>query len=955
MLDILLDAIKRTFKSRLLPIALIYLVLFGTLTHRLFVLQILEGPTHAEEYEYKKSQSREIKSTRGNIYDRNGMLLAFNTLSYSVVMDDTYEIKSDNQRNAVIHKMIQIIESNGDTLDNPFYITYTEDEGFKFTVSGSALTRFKKTAYAYALENNRLTEEQENATAEEVYYFLKDGTKQYPMFGISDDYTIEETLKIMSVRFALFSNYPKFMQLTVASNVSDGTVAMIMENLADLPGVQIKQKTKRVYHDSIYFAHMLGYTGFISSEELDKYNAEKGEKYYNSTDIVGKTGLEKEFEEYLAGEKGSENVTVNESGKVIEIVDRIEPVAGNDIYLTIDGKLQKAAYHILEKRIAGILLDHLRPDLNYGTKGESASEIYTPIYEVYYALIDNNIIDIKRISDLPSNASDLEKRISNRVHGKFTDAKAQLFSKLNSLLSYDNEITNKKAGDMEDFLDYIYEVLTKQKVILLNNIDKDDVNLKSYQNNKLPLNRFLQYALANNYIDLSKLGVDTYFSSEELYQKLLDYTWEYLDKDSTFNKKIYRYLVFSYKLTGTEICLLLFAQGVLEYNEEDIRKLESGAISAYSFMESKIRSLEITPAMLALEPCSGSIVVTDVNTGDVLAMVTYPSYDNNMLANKVDGDYYNWLYSDKSLPWMNRPTTQLIAPGSTFKMVTAFAGLEEGVISPDEKILDLGIFQKVTLPVKCHIYPRTHGAIDVRDAIKMSCNYFFYETGYRLSIDGKGEYNDQLGLSRIKKYASLFGLDSTSGVEVGEAMPNVSDKDPIRSTIGQGTNIYTPVQLSKYISTLANRGTNYKLTLLNRILNKDGSIVLKNEPVVDKDLTNIKNSTWDSVLKGLYKVANESRGSVYRLYGNYDVTVAGKTGTAQISLSKPNHALFVSFAPYEDPEVSVTVVIPNGHTSGNAAETAKDIYDLYFNLENEENLVAKEAILPENNIAAFSD
>lgn len=237
----------------------------------------------------------------------------------------------------------------------------------------------------------------------------------------------------------------------------------------------------------------------------------------------------------------------------------------------------------------------------------------------------------------------------------------------------------------------------------------------------------------------------------------------------------------------------------------------------------------------------------------------------------------------------------------------------------------------------------------------MSCNYFFYETGYRLSIDGKGEYNDQLGLSRIKKYASLFGLDSTSGVEVGEAMPNVSDKDPIRSTIGQGTNIYTPVQLSKYISTLANRGTNYKLTLLNRILNKDGSIVLKNEPVVDKDLTNIKNSTWDSVLKGLYKVANESRGSVYRLYGNYDVTVAGKTGTAQISLSKPNHALFVSFAPYEDPEVSVTVVIPNGHTSGNAAETAKDIYDLYFNLENEENLVAKEAILPENNIAAFSD
>ena len=171
-------------------------------------------------------------------------------------------------------------------------------------------------------------------------------------------------------------------------------------------------------------------------------------------------------------------------------------------------------------------------------------------------------------------------------------------------------------------------------------------------------------------------------------------------------------------------------------------------------------------------------------------------------------------------------------------------------------------------------------------------------------------------------------------------------KEPIFIHRYNYQNIYT---------TLANRGTNYKLTLLNRILNKDGSIVLKNEPRLDKDLTNIKNSTWDSVLKGMYMVANEQRGSVYRLYGNFGVTVAGKTGTLRLALSKPNNALFVSFAPYEKPEISVTVVIPNGHTSGNAAETARDIYQLYFNLENEDKLVAKEAILPENDIAAFSD
>ncbi len=949
MFDIFLDTVKRIIKSRLFPIAFIYLILFGVIINRLFVLQIVEGPTHAEEYEYKNTESREIKSTRGNIYDRNGMLLASNTLSYSVVMEDSSLITSNNQRNAVVHKLIQIIEKNGDTLDNPFYIEYKGNDEFEFTVSGAALNRFKRTVYAYALENNQLTEEQINASANDVYNFLKYGTSIYPMFGISDDYTIEETLKIMSVRYALFNNYPKFMQITVASQISEGTVAMVMENITDLPGVEIKQQTKRIYHDSLYFSHMLGYTGLISADELEKLNSEMGEEYYNSSDIVGKTGLEKEFEAYLSGRKGSELVTVNDNKKVVGIEEKVDPLAGNDIYLTIDGNLQKAAYHILEKRIAGILLDHLKPDLDYGTKGESASKIYTPIYEVYYALIDNNIIKPQRFTD--PDAKDIEKKVYN----KFKDAKAEVFSRLGLLLEPDNEVTNNKAEEMEEYLDYIFQLLTEQGIILLDNFDKDNSVLRSYQNDKTSLSSFLQYSLANNYVDLSKLNVDTYFSSEELYQILLERTWEILEKDGTFNKKIYRYLVFSYKLSGTEICLLLFAQGVLEYNEEDIHKLETGAISAYKFMESKIRSLEITPAMLALEPCSGSIVINDVNNGDVLAMVTYPSYDNNMLANKIDSDYYNWLSTDKTFPLMNRPTMQLTAPGSTFKMITAFAGLEEGVVDPYEKILDLGIFEKISLPAKCHIHPRTHGAVDLANAIKMSCNYYFYETGYRLGIDGNGEFNEQLGLSRIKKYASLFGLDSKSGVEVGEAAPNVSDKDTVRTTIGQGTNLYTPVQLSRYITTIANRGTNYNLTLLDRIISKDGTIILKNEAEVYNQLNDIKNSTWESVRKGMYLVANEQRGSVYKLYGNLGVTVAAKTGTSQISLSKPNNALFVSFAPYEKPEISVTVVIPNGHTSGNAAETARDIYQLYFDLGNNDELASNEAILPENDIAAFSD
>ena len=950
MFDIFLDNIKSLIKSRLLPIAFIFLILFAILIQRLFVLQIVQGTTHSEEYEYKNTKTREIKSTRGNIYDRNGTLLASNTLSYSVVMEDSHQITSNDQRNLIIHKLIQIIENNGDSLDNPFYIVHSGNGEFEYTISGSELTRFKRNIYAYALDNGKLTEEQVNSTAKDDYYFLKDGSSIYPMFGISDDYSIDEALKIMSVRYALFNNYPKFMQITVASNISDASLAAVMENIGDLPGVQIKHETKRIYHDSIYFAHMLGYTGLINAEELDRLNSTRDDEYYNSTDTIGKTGLELEFESYLGGTKGSEYVTVNDNQKVIEVVDRIDPVAGNDIYLTIDGNLQKAAYHILEKRIAGILLENLRPDLDYGTKGESASKIYTPIYEVYFALFDNNVFDMKKISS--PDASELEKKI----YEKHNNAKSEVFSKLKKLLEADNNTTNNKAGDMEEYLDYIYETLIDKGIILADMIDKNDTTLNAYKNNRISLSRFIQYTLANNYVDLTKLGVNTFYSSEELYDKFLNLTWDILEDDSTFNKKIYRYLVFSYKLTGTEICLLLFEQDVLKYNEEDIAKLKAGSISAYKFMESKIRSLEITPAMLALDPCSGSIVITDVNNGDILAMVTYPSYDNNMLANKIDADFYNWLFiEDKADSYMNRPTKQLIAPGSTFKMVTAFAALEEGVTDPYEKIQDLGIFEKISLPAKCHIYPRSHGAVDLSNAIKVSCNYYFYESSYRLSIDSNGEYNDKLGLSRIKHYASLFGLDTTSGVEIGEAMPNVSSQDPIRSSIGQGNHIYTPVQLSRYVTTLANRGTNYNLTMLDRIIDKDGKIILRKEAEVYKDLTNIKSSTWDSVQKGMYMVANEQGGSVYRLYNDLGVTVAAKTGTSQISLNRPNHALFVSYAPYEKPEVSVTVVIPNGHSSGNAAETARDIYQLYFNLGNQEELVTRQAAVPENDIAAFSD
>ncbi|HWT27442.1 MAG TPA: peptidase, partial [Mobilitalea sp.] len=218
--------------------------MFSFIINRLFVLQIVQGPAHASEFDLKYTKTREIKATRGNIYDRNGKLLASNTLSYSITIEDNSKVETNDQRNEVILNMINIIEQNGDTLDTPYYIKQNDKGQLEFTTTNSKdLTRFKKNAYAYMLDKNKqLSPEQQKATAQEVYDFLKNGTgdSYTHMFGISNNYSVKDTLKIMSVRYALLCNYPKYLPITVASRVSDTTVAAIKEASASLPGVEVQ-------------------------------------------------------------------------------------------------------------------------------------------------------------------------------------------------------------------------------------------------------------------------------------------------------------------------------------------------------------------------------------------------------------------------------------------------------------------------------------------------------------------------------------------------------------------------------------------------------------------------------------------------------------------------------------------------------------------------------------------
>ncbi len=322
----------------------------------------------------------------------------------------------------------------------------------------------------------------------------------------------------------------------------------------------------------------------------------------------------------------------------------------------------------------------------------------------------------------------------------------------------------------------------------------------------------------------------------------------------------------------------------------------------------------------------GSAVVLDVNTGEVLAMASYPGYD---LAN-FNKDYAD-LSSNKNKPLINRALSGTYEPGSTFKMVTATAALEKGVITPNTRITDEGIYRyyKDYQPA-CWIWNAqhtTHGTINVSQALMHSCNYFFYETG-RLT-----------GINDIVRYGKLYGLGSKTGIELsGEESRGHLDApkegetwnpgDTLQAAIGQGRNLFTPIQLVSYVSTVANRGIHYTPHLIKSVRSAESGETVKNKEPEVKSQLEVKTSTWDAIQKGMLMVTEEG-GTAHSVFADCSVKVAAKTGSAQVPNGSDN-GIFACYAPYDNPQIAIVVVIEHGTSGGSAAPVARKVIDYYF-------------------------
>ena len=341
---------------------------------------------------------------------------------------------------------------------------------------------------------------------------------------------------------------------------------------------------------------------------------------------------------------------------------------------------------------------------------------------------------------------------------------------------------------------------------------------------------------------------------------------------------------------------------------------------------------------------AGTAVVLNIKTGEVLAMASYPDYNPSAFVNGIDTNTWNYYINGDTKPLENKAISAMYSPGSTYKMVTALAGLETGAITTKEKIRDTGVYRKYNSSWKCW-NTSGHGYLNVSEAIQHSCNYFFYEVGDRIGIDTLSKYSYYLGLGHktgIELKGEISGVLASN--QIAEQENRVwNPGETISAAIGQSYNTFTPLQMARYAAMIANRGKKLDVTIVKSIVRPDGSEVPRDEyenyvndklgltPDNTEEMT-FKEENINAILEGMRGVTSESGGTAYSTFRNFNIEVGGKTGSAQTGIEGKTNAWFVGFAPFDDPEIAIVVFVRNGEHGSYTAEVARDIIAQYFGM-----------------------
>ncbi len=653
---------------------------------RLFNLQIVHGAEYKEQSNTRLTRESTLEAARGGILDRTGTSLVTSKMEFSL---EIYKSKIDsNALNEAILNIVEVLEKYGCSYSDPFPIRI---EPFQFTIADETLANWKK--------SNKL---EENISAEEAFYKFKD------KYDIQNN-DIKQIRKIIAIRYLISQKgYSSTRSVTISEDIPREAVAEFSENSDKFAGINIVVQPVREYTSGNLASHVLGYASRIDPEEYEKRKAT-----YSPNDIIGKTGIEYVFEEYLKGKNGIKQIDMAVDGSITAEYIAQEAIAGSDIVLTIDANLQK----ITEQALA------------------------------------TNI-----------------QKIATGGFGKRYDAKA------------------------------------------------------------------------------------------------------------------------------------------------------------------------------------GACVVMNVNTGEVLAMASYPDYTPADFVGGISNENWAKYRDNQAKPLVNKAIQNSYSPGSTFKMVTAIAGLESGVINLNTRINDTGIYTRYRdYQPKCWYYTdyhRGHGYLNVSGAIEKSCNYFFYET------------SDRMGIDNLVRFAKYFGLGSKTGIELQsetsgalaskETWAKLHPNEPwgpgivLQAAIGQSDNEFSPLQMARYISMLANGGKKIDVSIVKTIRNANGSETSREEinQFVNQKLglgqdesenIQINSDYLKAVLEGMQSVTSDTGGTAYVRFKDFNISVGGKTGSAEAPNNQV-HAWFVGFAPFENPEIAIVVMVENGGHGNYTAEVVRDIMTEYFGM-----------------------
>ena len=582
---------KKLKIPRSLVLLIVFFIMFSILIVRLFQLQIVKGQEYENNFILQTKREIVLSGARGNIYDRNGKPLATNKLANSVTFEDQETYNSDRERqlnlNSKIYQMIRIIKSKGDSIETSLKIIIDPNGNFQFSVDDFWLQRFKADVYGKANIDDMEAKER-NSTADEIVSYLSDkfcvfaqGEKKYTDkekkdYGLPQQFEKSDLLDILNIRYALsLQAYQKYLSVTVAKDVSDETVAAIMENQYDISGVDIKQDTIRVYEGGEACSSILGYTGTISSEELK----ERDDSKLTINSIVGKSGMEQYLDQVLQGRDGKKEVYVDNTGRTTQDLGVIQqPRAGKDVYLSIDVELQKKTYEALERKIADILVQHLINTKTFDKKGiDDTTEIKIPIYDVYIALLNNGVIDLEQLRE--EDASELERKFFQIFLKKKSEVVQGIEKDLRELSTKYNEL----GIENQEYQSFIIDNLN-----IINNKNNNEELVEKWEKGELSMKDYLydQIGVGNINSDIIA-SEEEYLNKDEIYESLVSFIVNKLQENSQFDELINKYLVLNDEILPDDIVRLLYEQQFLNPEDGDYENWNRGLITTFDLLIKK--------------------------------------------------------------------------------------------------------------------------------------------------------------------------------------------------------------------------------------------------------------------------------------------------------------------------------------------------------------------------------